>query len=423
MIPQSDVSILRELAKQVADLAACQENLEKRKGWYDINDLKTNALPQFIFHLWQISTPEIFPEICYSCKSVEGRKYELELMQRIFNFLVLKDDNVLEPVINYWPEYQLIPFPELPFLQHKNKDSEQGSYEIVPSIITYKDGEKLNCDPILKYDKEFSDLKLCEAKEIFEPILTVVKGPVQAAAKIIDEFSWLRGMEQSYMDMVEEPEWMHQCLQWITNNFIKRFKLLESAGLWGTTDLSTPLGSAGLMYISDMKDWRDEADPAHPSLSLADSWGFTCAELLTCCGNNQHDEFSFAYDKQVMSLFKYINVGCCEVLDKKIRLVSQLGNTRKISVSEWCDVNLAAEEIGSKYVYSYRSAGVPFIGNPWDTNASENEIRNVLLATRRNNCPLEIVMNIGGTFGQGDARQKAQEWSCLVRRLIQEIYG
>jgi len=36
---------------------------------------------------------------------------------------------------------------------------------------------------------------------------------------------------------------------------------------------------------------------------------------------------------------------------------------------------------------------------------------------------LEIVMNIGGTFGQGNARRKALEWSDLVRGLIQEIYG
>jgi len=423
MVPQSDVLVLRELAKQVADLAVCRENEQKRKGWYDINDLKPNTLPRFMFHLWQISTPEIFPQSSYRCQSEDGRRYELELAQRLFYFLDLKDDNVVEPVVYYRPEFELIPFPELAFAQHKNEDGGQGSYEIVPTIVTYKDGEKLNCDPVLKYDRELSDIKLNEAREIFEPILTVVKSPVQAAAKIIDEFSWLRGMAQSYIDMIDEPEWMGQCLQWITNNFIKRFKLLESAGLWGTTDLSAPLGSAGLMYISGMKDWRDEADPAHPSISLADSWGFTCAELLTCCGSNQHDEFSFAYDRQVMSLFKHINVGCCEVLDKKIQLLSKLGNTRKVSVSEWCDPELAAEGIGSKYVYSYRSAGVPFIGDPWDRETSEKELRSVLLAARKHDCPLEIVMNIGGTFGQGNARRKALEWSDLVRGLIQEIYG
>jgi len=422
MISQHDVIRLRDLAKQVAQIAATPANLEKKQGWYDINDLKQGAKPRFITHLWQISTPEIFPAAVYQCESEEARAYELDLMQRIYFATVLNDDNVVEPVIYYHPVYELTPFPRLSFEQHKNDEGSQGSYEMVPTIVEYDDGEKLKDDPILNYDRTASEAKLAQAKEIFEPILTVVQAPVQFAAKVVDEFSWLRGMEQSYIDMMDDPEWMRECLQSITDNFNKRYDLLEQSGLWGTHDLSTPLGSAGLRYISGMKNWSDEADPAHPTGKTSDGWGFTCAELLTVCGSEQHNEFSFEYDKQVMSRFKYINVGCCEVLDKKIPLIAQLKNTRKVSVSEWCNPLLAAEQIGKKYVYSYRAAGVPFVGDPWNMASSEKEIRSVLEATKKNDCALEIVLNIGGTFGVGDARKKNLEWTELTRRLIREIY-
>lgn len=61
------------------------------------------------------------------------------------------------------------------------------------------------------------------------------------AAKIADEFSWFRGMENTYMDMYDEPEWMHAALRKITDNFKARFRMLEDAGIWGTLDNSEPL--------------------------------------------------------------------------------------------------------------------------------------------------------------------------------------
>jgi len=251
-------------------------------------------------------------------------------------------------------------------------------------------------------------------------MLTVVKHPMTFAAKIIDEFSWLRGIEETYIDMADDPEWVHEALKLITNNTIKRFKLLEERDLWGSADKSDPLGSAGLRYVSGMKDWSTAEAPHLFSPKLNDSWGFTCAEVCNCVSNDMHDEFSFTYDKQIMSMFKYINVGCCEVLDKKIDLIKSLGNTRKVSVSEWCDLEKAAQSIGNKYVYSYRAAGVPFIKNPWDRQSAEKEIATVLKAAKEYGCPLEIVLNIGGTFGEGDPRQKLLEWTNMVKGLIQK---
>ena len=111
-----------------------------------------------------------------------------------------------------------------------------------------------------------------------------------------DEYSWLRGMENTYLDMYDDPDWMKDALERIKKNFISRFTILEELGIWGTLDNSEPLGSAGLRYATGVPDFRTVDDPLQYKVRLSDSWGFTCAEVFNCVSGNMHDEFSFAYD-------------------------------------------------------------------------------------------------------------------------------
>ena len=170
---------------------------------------------------------------------------------------------------------------------------------------------------------------------------------------------------------------------------------------------------ANTPYFRDVEDVFDH--------KVSDSWGFTCAGVFNCVSNEMHDQFSFSYDKEVMGLFKSINVGCCEVLDKKVDLCKSLENRRKVSIGEWCNHLEAAEAIKEDYVYSYRAAGIHFVNDQWDKVNAEKEIRSVLEAVKAKNCSTEIVLNIGGTLGK-EPHKKVIEWSAMVRRLIDEYY-
>jgi hypothetical protein len=99
-----------------------------------------------------------------------------------------------------------------------------------------------------------------------------------------------------------------------------------------------------------------------------------------------------------------------------VEQIRSLPNTRKVSVSEWCDVVVAAENLGPDFVYSYRAAGVHFMRQPWDRDGAHREISAVLDATR--GCPVEIVLNIGGTLGGDDPPGKLAEWCQMVRELL-----
>ena len=339
MIPQHEREYLRELALSYKQLCETPENNNKRKNWYAINDLVEGTLPVFTNHYWPLALSEIFPENSYVCKSEEGKEFELYFKTRMFYAQELKDDNVLEPVVYSKIFFSMEDYTDFETKIEFSSDDvmKTGAYEMIPVLVEEEDVNKISM-PKLFYDKEKSRAYFQFTEELFGDILIVVKAPYTIPSKIPDEYSWLRGMESTYTDIYDDPEWMHLALGKIRDNFRQRFLLLEEAGIWGTVDHSEPLGSAGLRYSKELPDFRDvHEDFFEHKVKLSDSWAFTCAEVFNCVSNDMHDEFGFQYDKGIVDLFKFMNVGCCEVLDKKINLAASLPNVRKISVSEWCD--------------------------------------------------------------------------------------
>jgi hypothetical protein len=88
---------------------------------------------------------------------------------------------------------------------------------------------------------------------------------------------------------------------------------------------------------------------------------------------------------------------------------------RRITVSEWADLERAAEAMGTDYVYGYKPSGVPFITEPWNPEMVRQEIRAVL--ERSKGCVVEIILNIGGTLGQ-NAPQQLEDWNNIAMQEI-----
>jgi hypothetical protein len=67
-----------------------------------------------------------------------------------------------------------------------------------------------------------------------------------------------------------------------------------------------------------------------------------------------HEEMDIEYQKRIMEPFGLVYYGCCEPLDRKIDIVKKLPHLRKVSVTPWADINVAAEAIGGDYVVSIK---------------------------------------------------------------------
>ena len=154
-------------------------------------------------------------------------------------------------------------------------------------------------------------------------------------------------------------------------------------------------------------------------MNLNESWAFTCAEALTVVSPKMQEVFAFHYDRQLMPLFKYANIGCCEVLSDRIAYIRSIPNARRITVSEWADLERAATDMGTDYVYGYKPSGVPFITNPWNPDLVRDEIRTVLECSK--GCVVEIILNIGGTLGENAAWQLI-EWNKIAMQEILDFH-
>ena len=73
------------------------------------------------------------------------------------------------------------------------------------------------------------------------------------------------------------------------------------------------------------------------------------AQIFGSVSKQMHEEFDIQYMRKMMEPFGLVYYGCCEPLDKKIDLVETLPHLRKISITPWADVDVAAEAIGKKY--------------------------------------------------------------------------
>ncbi len=230
-------------------------------------------------------------------------------------------------------------------------------------VVQKSDIDKIG-EPLVWVDYERREQDRLEAEEIFGDILDVLPEGIYFAAKVVDEWVELRGMSQVYIDLIDDPDWTHQALQSITENFRSRFLQCERLGIWGPWEPSDPLGSTGLRFNPHIPSYHELRERGKARLDK--SWAFTCAEAFTTVSPSMHDEFAFEYDRQLMPMFKYANIGCCEVLSNKIDLIRSVTNARRITISEWANLEKARDAIGSDYVFGYKPSGVPFITDPWD---------------------------------------------------------
>ena len=419
-IPANDVKVLRELGKIVAELSRTDKNLEKIDRWTRITDLDKSAGPMQLIHLWPLAWSEALPDSKLLCQHPTARRYERSMRERIWSVQCLHDDTVIEPVIHFEHCVDITAYPELPVVAHfADDDTEKtGAWKFESPVQKMSDIEKIG-DPVINIDFERRNALKTEAEEIFDGILDVIPSSMYFAAKVLDEWAELRGMENIFTDMLDDEEWTHEAMQRIANNFEKRFKTLEELGVWGSWEKSDPIGSTGLRFNKEIPNYKDIM--AEGRCYLKDSWAFTCAEGFNCVSPGMHEDFALPYDVQLMKLFKFVNVGCCEVLDSKIKFVKKVPNVRRVSVSEWCDFEKAGSEIGTDLLYGYKPSGVPFLGDKLNEEAVRKELRRVIKAAE--DCPLELILNIGGTLGGGDGAGKLVEWTRIAKEEIDNFYN
>jgi hypothetical protein len=396
-------SILRELAKQVAELAAHPREEVKKSQWLKLNDLQ--PVRPLVFCDPENGWNEIITQDQILCEKPLFRVWEMALRKEIYWATQMKDDRVIEPYFN---------------VPYSYTDSGWGLSE----IYTWggDSGSHVWDAPVKDYDTDFPKLHFPEitvdygktnrivevATEILGDILEVrVRGLWWWTLGMTMDFIHLRGMENMMMDMMIYPDEVHRMMAFLRESKLHMLDFLEKNNLLVLNTGGTYVGSGGFGWTSQLP--QPDFNPAH--VRTADMWGFTESQETVGISPEMFEEFIFPYQLSIMERFGLNCYGCCEPLDIRWSVVKKFPRLRRVSTSPWANREKMAEYLGNRYVMSLKPSPTPLSMPTIDEAVLRAEIRRDLHITR--DCQVELIMKDNHTLGNNP--MNAVRWCRIAK--------
>ena len=383
---EKERKIVRELAARYYNAAMSESNIEKARLYKGVNDRKmirpvvlTDELPWF----------ELNIDNCLNCVCEDPKLRGLEryFRLRLAHHKYFGCDIYLNPVFSVTKRVSFSGFgveveDKIVKTSEKNRIV---SHQYADKLQTDEDIEKL-CFETVTYDEAGTKKQFEHTADIIGDIMPVKITGVDsnsAGHKLWDDVARLKGVENLLADFAERPDFMHRIARKLTDIKINRIRRLEELNLFGADQPyihCTPALSNDL----ERPDDYDSIAPRH-------LWGRACAQIFGSVSKEMHDEFDIKYAAEVMEPFGLVYYGCCEPLERRIDILQKIKNLRKISITPWADINLAAEVMGSEYIVSAKPNPAN-VGAGFDEAVIRAEIKSIVAAVKRNNCPCDIVL-------------------------------
>ncbi len=200
------------------------------------------------------------------------------------------------------------------------------------------------------------------------------------------------GINDLLINMLDEPEMMHHLVKKLTDIFLSTIKQHETLGLMDADALYVHCSAAP---CSDLEKERVEID----GVKAKNVWGRGLAQILTSVSPEMLDEFDIQYMIEALQSFGAVYYGCCEPLDRRMHVVEKIPNLRKVSMSPWADIKVAAEAVGKKYAISAKPNPANVSQGTLDKAQIKEEINGIIKACREHNTPCEILLKDISTAG------------------------
>lgn len=406
-ISGADRSILRQLANRQAEIAADPANKERIDEWKRLNGLKPGRPLVWINEIpWH--EMETDAELTLKTKDSFLQGVEEELLQRIYQWNHIQADMVVEPKF-----YSPLVIKDTGFGMSENSDiirqNEKGgivSRHFHGQINSEKDVEKIK-KPVLTHDKEASERNYQILEDIFGDILKIEKlGIVHSWFAPWDVLVTWWGPQQVLMDLAMRPELVHQAIDRLTNAYLSRLEQWRKLSLLSLTEGNYRVGSGGLGYTHDLPP----ADFDRDQVSTQDQWGCATAQIFSEVSPQMHEEFALKYERRWLEQFGLNYYGCCEPLHHKIDMISSIPNLRKVSISPKADVEKAAQQIGNRYVISYKPNPAIFATAKWNPGQARKDLESAL--EKAKGCIIEVIMKDISTVRHEP--QRLWEWSQIA---------
>lgn len=409
----NDIRIFRQLASEYAELAADPANAEAVKLHRAVNDLKQIRPVVMIDEIpWHEMNYD--GSLTLYCQDPVLRKYEQELRREIFRWKHLRGDMALTPYLGVQKKIYSTGIGVEIQDEIRMTDSANSivSHKYETQFETMDDLQKLH-SPVISYDEEAS---LAEFHKIAEAVGDII--PVKLVGEATgyglgcrswDTIASCMSVDELLYNLVDEPELMHALAEKFADIFIDTVRQYEKLNLLDADALyvhSTPATATKL----------HETGLDRQNVTLKNVWGRGLAQILSTVSPDMHEEFDITYMKKAMEPFGLVYYGCCEPLDRKVDILHQIKNLRKISISPWADVNIAAEAIQKDYVLSAKPNPANLVYDEFNEKLVRSEIQGILDASEKNGCALELILKDISTVKHNP--HNLIRWEQLVMSMV-----
>ncbi len=391
-----DYRIIRDLAKQLAEAAASERQAALRREWTMFNDMQRVSPRVLIYPDGDGALREVTQHLPVECSDPDHRALEHWLRLKLFHAEHFHDDAAIEPVyrIQYVGRYTGYTYGladqveawglrlagHLPVAQG-------GTYHMDSVLKDERDLETLTSHQLdYRIDDDKSVQKRDKLREALDGILNVeleVNYSVLVAS-LVQELVHLRNMEDLYMDLYDHADWIHAILSHMADSKRAMLLRLEQDGRLSLNNRDHYTGSGGLGYTTQLPSAGYAGQ-----VRLKDLWGFADAQEFTDVSAAMFKEFVLPYQTRVLQAYGLVSYGCCERLDKKINLVLSIPGLRRVSVSPWTNLRIAAEAIGRRCILSWKYTPLS-VSESLDEETLSRNIREGLSIA--GDCNLEIIL-------------------------------
>ena len=407
-----DKNVIRELAKQVRDIAALDVNRERIKRIRDMHSLKPVRPPVWINEIpWH--EMNIDDELTLRSTDKFAREMETHFRRIIYRWKHIQADMVAEDAF----------YVEKAYTESEigvNVREQTVATDTANNIISHHYEDQLDTEekvdslklPVVEAKPETDRRNLEIANDVLDGIMPVkLRGcPIYYAPW--DLIARLRGVENCFMDMISNPDLIHKTIAAFTRIYTSRFTQMQEQGL---LDFNQPALHCTPPYANELP----ASDYDGGKVRFKDMWFRGMAQLFSSASPQMHDEFDLQYMRPFMVQCGLSYYGCCEPLDNFIPYLKKIPNMRKIGVSPWADVRSSAEQIGGSFVLARKPN--PANAARFSKTAVANEIRETIEAAAANKCPYEFVLKDISTVNFRP--QNLIDWTNTVMEVIDTHYG
>lgn len=402
-----DREVLRTLAGRVAEIGHHPRQAQRREMWKRHNGLK--RVKPMVLCFPEGAWGELLPESVLLCTDGLARGIERHLRQKVYCWEHLRDDNVIEPRLNVGLVWSHTGWGLEPGYVHSGVD--RGAWHFDPPIKEPEDLDKLHF-PDLIVDEEATQRNYEAVHEAIGDILDVRlhrRIYIWGEASLVRVIAGLRGLDQIMWDMIDRPEWLHRAMAFLRDGTMRFFDQVDAYDKLDLNNEDDYVGSGGVGYTDDLP-----SEGFAGRVRLRDLWGFAEAQEFSRISPEMHEEFALQYQRPLLERFGLTCYGCCEPVTDRLDYVFKIPNLRRISISPWADLRIAAERLQDRYVFSWKPNPSPVCSGA-DEDTIRGSIRDALEITQGN--VFEMIMKDTHTV-EGDP-SRLHNWV----RIAQEETG